>query len=300
MRRYTKYLQYFTIFCSITIISCIILNPKHFKLFEQFESPDVPCLKISHWYGRMGNNVWQVKNALHVAISYGYNCIIMPEHTMFNTTKIVMNNPISDAHLKPIETDFFHTDKILPDLDYTIFDKNKQQVKRHLQQAYTVKADKVFDEDVLVIHIRSGDIFDPSPHSEYIQPPLVFYRKVIDDGNYRKIILVAEDTKNPCVNKLLELYNGRITYTPSSLTDDVKTILSAKHLVSSYGTFTSALITLSDNIKKVFNPSYNAHNIEKNPELYEIVNIDLEDYKQKLSPWTNSEEQRNIMLEYTL
>ena len=35
-------------------------------------------LKIKNWYGRLGNNIEQVKNVIQIALHYNYNVIYHP------------------------------------------------------------------------------------------------------------------------------------------------------------------------------------------------------------------------------
>ena len=51
----------------------------------------------------------------------------------------------------------------------------------------------------LYIYIRSGDIFI-KPHHKYKQPPLCFYKKVLDNYTFKNIYLIAENKSNPVIN----------------------------------------------------------------------------------------------------
>ena len=44
-------------------------------------------LKITSWYGRLGNNITQLKNVLYIALFCNYN-IEIPRHMFFKATKI--------------------------------------------------------------------------------------------------------------------------------------------------------------------------------------------------------------------
>ena len=51
-------------------------------------------IKINKWYGRLGNNIIQVKNAINIALHYNYN-IRIPYHIFFNKRYIKINNKIT-------------------------------------------------------------------------------------------------------------------------------------------------------------------------------------------------------------
>ena len=110
--------------------------------------------------------------------------------------------------------------------------------------------------------------------------------------------MISEDRSNPCVNKLLVLY-PIIEFRMNTLDEDIKLLLGSQNVIESFGTFTPALLTLSKNIKNIYKPSYQFDTLlSKLSHKYNIFETDLEDYKQKMYPWKNTEEQRNIMMTY--
>jgi hypothetical protein len=107
--------------------------------------------------------------------------------------------------------------------------------------------------------------------------------------------LLAEDQKNPCINALLELY-PTIQFELQPLEKDIRLILGAVNVVASYGTMINSLLLFSDNIKRVYRPSYSIRIVDQDHINY--ITIDLNNYKEILSPWKNTREQREIMLVY--
>ena len=62
------------------------------------------------------------------------------------------------------------------------------------------------DINDLYIHIRSGDIFlnrNPEYASDYAQPPLCFYERIIKENNFNKIYIISQDRGNPVIDKLI-------------------------------------------------------------------------------------------------
>jgi hypothetical protein len=139
---------------------------------------------------------------------------------------------------------------------------------------------KALDAEDLVIHIRSGDIFDKDPHPGYIMPPLSYYLDIIRINTFKNIYLLAEDRKNPCINALLELY-PTIQFELQPLEKDVRLILGAVNIVASYGTMIDSLLLFSNNIKRVYRPSYYLRII--NQDHINYITIDLDKYKEILS-----------------
>jgi hypothetical protein len=96
-------------------------------------------------------------------------------------------------------------------------------------------------ENGLVIHIRSGDVFEHCSgvnnpinsvmFTHFIQPPLEFYELII--ANVRKpIYLLSENKKNPVIDILLNKYK-HIRYISTDVFTDFKILLLCKELVMS-------------------------------------------------------------------
>lgn len=158
------------------------------------------------------------------------------------------------------------------------------------------------EEDELVIHIRSGDIFsNNTPHPGYGQPPLAYYIKIIDMMAPRVVHIVFEDEGNPVIGALKALLSKReipMVLQSSSLRDDIQKILNAKSLVAGRGTFVSGIVLLSENIKTVYSFQVKI-TVPKNGKNVVIDDVVGEFSERVLKHnWVNSEEQRNLMLHY--
>jgi hypothetical protein len=242
-------------------------------------------LKINSWFCRLGNNIIQLRNVLAIGIYYGYN-IEIPKHKFFNRTYIEITKETknnTEIFIDKQGSNFFYRNKIT-NFPQNIYTLNQDKIKEILLDLFTIKYDslkKLNDNDV-VIHIRSGDIFHNNIHPLYICPPLSYYIDIIEKNNFESIYLVAEDTKNPCINKLLELY-PKIIFKNCSLEEDIKIILSSVNIIGSFGTFIPALSDLTYNIKKIYMPDYT---------------FEYAHYRSLMFPWKNTPEQLNIMLNY--
>jgi hypothetical protein len=157
-------------------------------------------------------------------------------------------------------------------------------------------------ENDLTIHIRSGDLFDgDGVNWTYIIPPLYYYVTIIETGNYKNIYLICEDTKNPCVNKLLELYPS-IHFSMNDISDDIKLIMRSTNVVCSYGSFVPALLNMTEYTKKLYIPSYFKQFIHLslfNPRI-EVIQIDLDEYKNEIGSWRNTARDKNMMITYKM
>lgn len=151
-----------------------------------------------------------------------------------------------------------------------------------------------FNND-LIIHIRSGDLFNMDFHElkHYIQPPFYYYKKIIDEGKYNKIIILSENYNlNPCINEILKTCKNSI-FLSNSLDIDFKIMLNAKYFVTSLSSLCIAINDLSK-FKKIiycFNEdnygwlkgcnTYNDNNEKINIIIIDISNFLNYDFKDK-------------------
>jgi len=254
-------------------------------------------LKINGWYGRLGNNIIQLKNAIQIAIYYNYN-IILPYHKYFTTTYIIINDKVNIDDTIFIDDNFYYA---INNIDKNLFNENIDKTISILKEYFSIKNIPSLNKNDLIIHIRSGDIFYTIPtHNAYIVPPLSYYVNIINNNNFDNITIIAEDNINPCINKLLELY-PKIKFNKQSLDDDIKLILATTNIIESFGSFTTSLLLLSDNIINIYRTSYQSShfNIILSKSLLKNINkIDLPDYYKKMFPWENTDEQKTLMLSY--
>lgn len=122
----------------------------------------------------------------------------------------------------------------------------------------------------LVIHIRSGDLFDGEHvHKVYLQPPFEYYAHVISTDAYDTISIVTEpDRKNPVIEKLCTTF-PHIQVFSEELEADVQRILSAKHLMIGTGTFAYMLSLCSRHVERLYCFEY--HNVYYQDSDYDII-----------------------------
>ena len=262
---------------------------------------------LNGWYGRLGNNIIQLSNIINIAIAYKHNIIFNVKHRYFDLS--VITNYFNKYNNNEIITDeykFFYISK-LP-CPNNIFMQNIEEKNKILQKSFLINNINKLPENDLVIHIRSGDIFSSNPHPRYIPPPLSYYISTINECKCEKIHIVCEDTKNPIVNKLLELYKNAV-YQKNTLEKDISIILGSTNIIFSTGTFIPALMLLSKNVKYIY-----GFPVQKNfKELQDIYKMLLPlkktnmvksekapDYYKITDPWKNTKKQRDYILTYGL
>jgi hypothetical protein len=205
-----------------------------------------------------GNAIFVINNLIYFCEILGCKKIYLSKYFWFvkkpiydkelNITISPLNIDRWDNH-STINFDGFHSlfklfkDNFIPVRTYIL----RNEIFSNVKLINTNKED-------LYINIRSGkDIFvkHKNPPGTYFQPPLCFYKTIIEIYNFRKIYLVSNGKENPVVNELLKSYNN-IKYFHGTVKEDVAIILSAKNFVLAGSSFSVELVKLSDNLQNLF------------------------------------------------
>ena len=269
----------------------------------------MPILVLNNWQGMLGNTLLQTYNCILIAIDKKYN-IRLPDpkdnHKFSNYSKYYNKRDIilcPETSKEEIKNRYnFYYQKWLP--DYTeCFNKNHDQAIKILKELLVFsEEDAIYSEDdTLVIHMRSGDIFTNCPHPKYVPPPLEFYTKIINKKEYKNYIICTQNGRNPCLKPLEKMEN--VKWSGGELLKDIKLIMGAKHLVFGVGSFVPALLMLSKNIKKIYVPSnygipgiLEGENCLFNKKL-DIESYDYTDYLSKIgSKGVRTKYARDVML----
>jgi hypothetical protein len=251
-------------------------------------------LIINYWKGRTGNNILQIIRAIHYAIVHNHDSIRFEPHSLLNKCEIIVE--LDNSNNEKIIDTFFSLKK------YNIIDPEPYIMKDYFQK-YIISIFKIQVDTTLIknndktiyIHFRGGDIFSSNPHSAYVQPPLSYYKNIIND--YDSIKLVCEDKKNPCINLLLKQEN--VEYISNTLEKDLSTLSNVSNLIIGFGTFSFLLYLMNTNLKNLFIPDFFVNELPKG-EWGNDINVHIIDFPNyiKVGEWKNTNEQRKTILEY--
>ena len=231
------------------------------------------------WFGRLGNNILQITNGIHVARLYRSRLVLTQPRddgyrpALLGLRDLDFTEPGSEA-VGDCQVALFR----LPALDLVQEHPLDWEGRRCVLAEFVrpmlphslAEAAGGGDDD-LVIHIRSGDIFrgieidtasDGTPawkrpprrrwvHAKYVQPPLAYYCRIIGSRSWRSVRIVAEDRVNPVIRALLAEYPFA-RHEPGSLEDDARVLLSARNLVIGYGTFALSWALTSRNLRRLY------------------------------------------------
>lgn len=246
---------------------------------------------IKEWYGRLGNNIKQITNALVIALKHSAN-VSIPQHEYFNTQMIIINPLALDDPQICDEKNYYYTEFPTP-TQCTI-----ATINNILRSIFTVSPIPPIPPNRTIIHVRGGDLFDikHDVHKEYLQPPMSYYINIIETiPDSEEIIIISEDTLNPCVKAIKSKY-PHIKYARQTLTDDIRLLLSASTVIDSYGTFCSSLLQMSKKIQTIHRPSYGLKGLIHDLNHINIITHDLQNYKKMQGDWENTEIQKERML----
>lgn len=243
--------------------------------------------RLEGWSGRLCNNLIQLTDVIYLAKKEGGAFELKLQHSLVRNFNVKFNgqNP-------------------LPKKVYNIPFDNQEirfNARREILRKYILpncRLPQLDPIDVLVIHMRGGDIIqqNPPPHSLYVQPPLSFYKHVIEDCPVKQIIIITETLSNPCAKMIASMYpNCKIQI--SSLTEDVTTFLRATYVCfNTSGTFGMTLALMSPNIKMAYIPEYTGStNHDWNVD-FKVNKYAIADTYIQPGQWTASDEQIALML----
>ena len=118
-----------------------------------------------------------------------------------------------------------------------------------------------YSED-LYIYIRSGDIFKKHNGSiiTYAQPPLCFYKKIIELFKFREVFIISQDKLNPVIPLLIKNYSF-IHYKKNKLVIDMSYLIYSYNLVSAKSSFFISLIKFNEKLKNLW--EYNFYRLSE-------------------------------------
>ncbi len=266
---------------------------------------------VSHWSGRLGNNIQQVANCIMAAEKFPSSFEQKLDHEIiskFDVSFAVSNAEASGRFysweaLTHCEKGIYEGGKEIGVGVEHIYSNMNRICKKYIAPHLILPKKDLIGDDTIVMHLRSGDnyhrIFDPP--TNYIPNPLIFYLELID--LYDKAIVITEpDKENPIVHELEKI--DKVTIQSSTVADDFSTLMSAENVaLSGVGTFAMAAALCSSQIKNLYTTDLLLTEHLNYTMLYNTnVNVNVMELDNYLPvfpcSWKNTEEQRKFILEY--
>jgi hypothetical protein len=265
-----------------------------------------PGAFLPRWYGRLGNNIQQISNAIYYC---NRNSIYfdMAPHPFINDIVYNFGETRQPGNIDKWSYFFYFNgpECDFPEIDIEKLNKNRKQICQYLIfPKLKLDIDKIrykpFDDKILVIHLRSGDAYS-SPHPDFRQNPLMYYVKLVEMYGPENIYVLSEDRNCP-INTFFMRLNIPIHILDEK--ESYSVLLRATNLASSgTGTYVVSAALCSPNIKRFyctdiwFDTGLNASMLKDYIEVY-CMPIDSNKYIKK-GEWDSSIRTLNKILTYT-
>lgn len=230
------------------------------------------------WFGRFGNNIISIIKGILVA-KKEKGLLQIPKHYILKTFDIDFRENKDCNEEKIFIHNFFQDNEYTLELNISIEDIQYCIDEFIINMINKDMIINDFPEDVLILHIRSGDIFfNEFFQKEKIQPPISFYEKIIDNTNYKKYLILSESYHNPTINNLKNKYPDKIILNNientiiginNSFIYDLSILLSCKNILLTPSTLSVSILLLSHKLKKNI---YFFNTIDKNNQTHYLSN----------------------------
>lgn len=237
-----------------------------YRLIANGKGDEVTSLRIRR-FGFMANNFIQVLNAIHLARHIGVAHVVIPDLGLPTHGRAISHDGVTlypqGTPAPPglcLEGNFFYPSDLSPEVFASLTPARKHAAAaRFLAPLIELQAHDSRDRSrELAIHIRSGDIFSHGIHPGYVQPPLSYYTRIIEDmradGLIDHVSITCEDRLNPCIDALeryLADHAIPCRIQSGTLTQDAAFLAGARHLVFGFGTFGYGICLLAGQIDTV-------------------------------------------------
>lgn len=261
-------------------------------------------------YTELGNSLVQICNIMNLAIKTNSGCKMPSVGVNSDVLEFLKTVPNlipetwkveavehAEKKYRYIEQKFYFENECF---GYKLSNKDRRNILHQYVYPYlNINDSPSVKDDTLVIHIRSGDIFNEWIHQNYVQPPLEYYKKIIDEKQPNDVLIVSQkDLSNPCIDALIS-WDSKVRIQTGSIEEDVSSILKAKSLVIGFGTFGWMLSLLSKNIENLYCPNIvtDVFSSEFEDCPYNIRRFVFPNYIS-IGNWKRTNEQMQHMIDY--
>lgn len=226
-------------------------------------------IEIGEWMGRLGNNLWQVHNSIIIAIKSGRKYVRMPKHPLIEFPEDGIPIDPNDSLGRDCE---FTLDKENYDCRLSFFQRCASTVneRKAVYQKYilphfkkVLSACERESEDVLTIHMRSGDVAMDKTGC-HAQPPCSYFTAVLNEGNGGRAFHTAKviangDPRNPCIDEIKKSNADKtiLISEGGSEAHDYCSLLVASNLAVTVSSFSTTAKMLNTKINRLFYPDLN-------------------------------------------
>ena len=260
--------------------------------------------------GRLGNQLLNTILAISLCIQHDINLIKLPKKPLFYDKDFIF----IDYPILKCDPDIYHKAEVFYmhnfwKYDFKLFqlEKYKDKIKSIINKTFFFPKIKRYNNNILHIHIRSGDIMQSNKGGGMVQPPCIFYENEIIKKKWEKVIIVSEDTINPCINYLVGKYDNVIYFGKNSLEYDINELLSSTNIMIGRGTFIQTLSLFMPHLQQLHYPDDGDDRMHYFTEVFNpgkcIKHIEYKEYFneiKKMGGWNYNEYIGNFMLKFKI
>lgn len=259
---------------------------------------------LPKWFGRFGNNIQQITNAIYYCEKYKIHFDMAP-HPLIED--IVL--PFGETRMPGDENQwsYFYFTKgqecNFPNENIDVLNFQRKLIaEKYIYPKLKIDHSKIEEKfDGLVIHLRSGDIYQHNTHPHYVQNPLFYYIELIKNNYQGNTIVLVEDEKHPLISVFEKI---GIPILQLSEKDSLEVLLSAEAVATSgVGSYAIAAALCSRNLKKLFCTNYwleDSINPLMLKDHLDVLCMDIDEYKYiKKGDWKINNETIQKLLSYS-
>ena len=148
--------------------------------------------------------------------------------------------------------------------------------------------------NALYIYIRSsyyGSIYNP----DFFQPPLCYYKTILNNIKFQKVNLIAKDKTNKMVDVLLNNFKY-INFKEKSLAEDIAYLINAYNIVGLPSSFLYSIINMNYNLRLYWHYGNHGFNFTPNIGATVFKMVPSYEYSKQLRFWKYNSSQFKLMI----
>jgi FkbM family methyltransferase len=220
-------------------------------------------LHVREWM-RFGNSVVQLSNLAALCRKYPIPAVYFEEeHPFFDVARLSETTGVPFVRRGWLE--FVITDGLVLSGQfffaepYRLFaDLERQElIDQHLSVLLPegfIGGHPLVHDSTITMHFRAGDIFaSDGAGANYGQPPLAYYKLVLDHSSAERVVVVFEDLGNPTIEPFAEYARSRgreVIMQSADLHSDLAVLFNSPELVGGIGSFLWAVHALSKRLRQ--------------------------------------------------
>ena len=241
-----------------------------------------------------GNQIQILNNIIFICEILGCKRIILDKRYFW-----YIRNKIIDRKFKRIIDigdikDYYNTTTII-DETYSFFHKFCENRMDVLRNEILRNLPKIpIKSDELYIYIRSsyaGSIYN----QHYFQPPLCYYKAILNNFKFTKYNLIAKDKTNAMIDILLNNFRF-IIFKEKSLEEDIAYLINAYNIVGLPSSFLYSIMKMNYNLRLFWHYGDHGFNFKPNIEAKVFKMIPSEEYLKQIHHWKYNSSQIKLMI----